>query len=104
MSILAALNSARASLLAQSRALSITSNNIGNVNTPGYTRVRPIMLPIPATSAGLAVGGGSTVDSVIEGPSSVDESSRRLARRTDPFGRAFPGALESTTRAGYPIA
>lgn len=51
-------------MLAQSRALSITSNNIGNVNTPGYTRLRPIMLPIPATSAGLAIGGGSSIESV----------------------------------------
>ncbi len=64
MSILAAFNSARASLLAQSRALSITSNNIGNVNTPGYTRVRPIMVSIPGTSGGLPVGGGSAVDSI----------------------------------------
>ena len=64
MSILATFNSARASLLAQSRALNITSNNIGNVNTPGYTRVRPVMLPIPATSGDLPVGGGSSVDSV----------------------------------------
>lgn len=64
MSILAAFNSARSSLLAQSRALSVTSNNIGNVNTPGYTRVRPIFLPISATSAGVPVGGGASVDSI----------------------------------------
>ena len=64
MSILAAFNSARASLLAQSRALSITSNDIGNVNTPGYTRVRPIMVSIPGTSGGLPVGGGSAIDSI----------------------------------------
>ncbi len=64
MSILAAFNSARSSLRAQTRALSITANNIGNVNTPGYTRLRPIFVPIPESSDGIGLGGGVSIDSV----------------------------------------
>ena len=64
MSILSAFNTARSSLLAHSRALSVTSNNIGNVNTPGYTRLRPIFVPVSSSSAGLPVGGGATIQSI----------------------------------------
>lgn len=64
MSILAAFNSARASLLAQSRALAVTSNNVGNANTPGYTRLRPIFTPIPSSVEGFSIGGGASVGEV----------------------------------------
>lgn len=36
----------RSALLAQQAALDITSGNIANVNTPGYTRRRPVLVPI----------------------------------------------------------
>ncbi len=64
MSILSAFNSARSSLLAQSKALAVTSNNIGNVNTPGYTRLRPIFTPLPSYSGGFPVGGGASIESI----------------------------------------
>ncbi len=64
MSILSAFNSARSSLLAQSRALSVTSSNVGNVNTPGYTRLRPIFVPIQSSSGGLPIGGGARIESI----------------------------------------
>ena len=64
MSILSAFNSARSSLLAQSRALAVTSSNIGNVNTPGYTRLRPIFVPIPSSSGGIPIGGGASIASI----------------------------------------
>ncbi len=64
MSILSAFNTARSSLLAQSRALSVASNNVGNVNTPGYTRLRPIFETIPGSSGGLSVGGGASIESI----------------------------------------
>jgi flagellar hook-associated protein 1 len=49
----------RLGLLAQQRALGVTSNNVANVNTPGYTRQRAQLDPI-STDA----GGGVRVSSV----------------------------------------
>jgi flagellar hook-associated protein 1 FlgK len=50
-------------LTAQQRAISVTSNNVANVNTPGYTRQRPVFEPVsPAyTGTGVPLGGGVEV-------------------------------------------
>jgi flagellar hook-associated protein 1 FlgK len=42
LSIFDTLGIGRSGLLAHQRAIQVTSNNIANVNTPGYTRQRPV--------------------------------------------------------------
>jgi len=65
MSISAIFNSASTSLAAQRAALDVTSENISNVNTEGYSRQRVIMETGPTTTRnGLPVGGGVYVASV----------------------------------------
>ena len=53
------LNTARSALLAQQYGMSVTSHNIANAGTPGYSRQRGLMIPnVPLrTSAGL-IGTG----------------------------------------------
>ena len=50
------LNAGRTALLANQKAIDVTSNNIANVNTPGYTRQRPIFKSLGTT---MAAGGTS---------------------------------------------
>jgi flagellar hook-associated protein 1 FlgK len=59
------LSTSVSGLLAFQRALDITSNNISNVATPGYSREQANFTPQPgqATSAGY-IGSGVTIDSV----------------------------------------
>jgi flagellar hook-associated protein 1 len=65
MSISSIFNSASTSLAAQRAALDVTSENISNVNTEGYSRQRVIMETGPTiTKNGLPVGGGVYVASV----------------------------------------
>lgn len=65
MSITAIFNSAGTSLAAQRAALDVTSENISNVNTEGYSRQRVIMeTGQTITQNGLPVGGGVKVASV----------------------------------------
>ncbi len=60
MSIFGTLTIGKQGLLTQARAIQVTANNIANVNTPGYTRQRPIFVPVPPTftRAGVSLGGG----------------------------------------------
>ena len=65
MSISAIFNSASSSLAAQRAALDVTSENISNVNTEGYSRQRVIMETAPTTNVnGFPLGGGVNVTSV----------------------------------------
>lgn len=65
MSISAIFNSASSSLAAQRAALDVTSENISNVNTEGYSRQRVIMETAPTTTHnGFPLGGGVNVTSV----------------------------------------
>src|SRR6201996_9553472 len=59
------LSTSVSGLLAFQRALDVTSNNISNVATPGYSREQVTFTPQPgqATSAGY-IGSGVTIDSV----------------------------------------
>ncbi|MGE3536961.1 MAG: flagellar hook-associated protein FlgK [Candidatus Tectimicrobiota bacterium] len=50
-------------LQAQQTALHVTGNNIANVNTPGYTRERPELRPVP-TSLNLPFRGGVNVEEI----------------------------------------
>jgi flagellar hook-associated protein 1 FlgK len=65
MSISAIFNSASSSLAAQRAALDVTSENISNVNTEGYSRQQVIMETAPTTSVnGFPLGGGVNVTAV----------------------------------------
>src|ERR1700761_2177 len=59
------LSTSVSGLLAFQRALDVTSNNISNVATPGYSREQVTFTPQPgqATSAGY-IGSGVTIDSI----------------------------------------
>lgn len=64
-SIFGIFNIGRVALFANQRALSVTSQNIANVNTPGYTRQQAILLPTqPMNSAPGQLGTGVQVTEV----------------------------------------
>ncbi|MFY9268418.1 MAG: flagellar basal body protein, partial [Candidatus Manganitrophaceae bacterium] len=50
-SIFGIFNIGRLALFANQRALSVTSQNIANVNTPGYTRQQAIFSSTPPTDS-----------------------------------------------------
>ena len=62
MSLAGIFSIARQGLLSHQRAISVTSNNIANVNTEGYTRQRPIFTDIAPSFLpdGFPAGGGVT--------------------------------------------
>jgi flagellar hook-associated protein 1 FlgK len=65
MSISAIFNTASSSLAAQRAAIDVTSENISNVNTDGYSRQRVIMESSATTSVnGFPLGGGVFVTAV----------------------------------------
>jgi flagellar hook-associated protein 1 FlgK len=50
-------------LAAEQGALNVTTNNIANVNTPGYSRQRPVLNEAPTfQESGVTFGGGVTLD------------------------------------------
>lgn len=70
MSSFATLTTALSGLVAQRYGLDLTGQNIANVNTPGYTRQRAVLVPVdPAGAASLlssrlSAGGGVDVTGV----------------------------------------
>jgi flagellar hook-associated protein 1 FlgK len=65
-SLFSSLEAARSSLAAQQTALQVTSNNIANVNTPGYHRQRAILeATTPEDTSVGQLGTGVTVANVI---------------------------------------
>jgi flagellar hook-associated protein 1 FlgK len=53
------------SLLAQEGAISVTTNNISNVNTPGYSRQIPILTEAPPLDTGqISIGNGVNFEGV----------------------------------------
>ena len=66
MSIFSTLTIGKQGLLAQARAIQVTSNNIANVNTPGYTRQRAVFEPAAPTyvRGGVPLGGGVEIAEV----------------------------------------
>lgn len=66
---MASLNSvldiAKTSLLASQKAISVTSHNIANANTPGYTRQKAVLEPMnPISVGGLFFGTGVNVTAI----------------------------------------
>ncbi len=66
MSIFGTLTIGKQALLAQARAIQVSANNIANVNTPGYTRQRPVFVAVPPVAArgGVPIGGGVRLSDV----------------------------------------
>jgi flagellar hook-associated protein 1 FlgK len=57
MGVTTILDTAKQALFAQQRAIQVVGQNIANVNTPGYSRERPVFLPTrPAVSGVLKFG------------------------------------------------
>ncbi len=50
--LISAMNSGKTSLSTNQKAIEVVGNNIANVNTPGYSRQRPILTPYPALNFG----------------------------------------------------
>jgi flagellar hook-associated protein 1 FlgK len=72
MSGFAALNTAISGLAAAQRAVEVTSQNIANVNTPGYSRQRLLLSSVGSTTAAhfhtgsnAAILGGVQIDAVV---------------------------------------
>jgi flagellar hook-associated protein 1 FlgK len=68
----ASLNIAVGAMLADQTALSVTSNNIANANTPGYSRQTVDLAEIaPTLDGGLLVGNGVQVEQIVSQSSSL---------------------------------
>ncbi len=73
-------------LMAQQAALQVTSENISNVNTPGYARRRPVMVEQTPTAQGLlSPGNGVRVDKIESLRDSVLDL--RIAEETEARGQ-----------------
>lgn len=89
-----ALDVAIKSLMAQQGALETTSNNIANINTPGYSRQLPIFVQDPSVQLGdLWLGTGASLDRIQSVRDQVLE--RRLDAETQEMGRldAYLGSM-----------
>ena len=66
MSIFDTLGIGKQGLLSQARAIQVTANNIANVNTPGYTRQRPVFVAVAPTDTrgGVLLGGGVEIKDI----------------------------------------
>ena len=64
MGISSILSTGQQALLAQQKALQVVGQNIANVNTPGYSRERPILIPVPTALTGSVLRTGVSVEQV----------------------------------------
>jgi flagellar hook-associated protein 1 FlgK len=63
--LLNALNAGKTSLSTNQKSIEIAGNNIANVNTPGYSRQKPVLTPYPALNfGGFFIGQGVNVSSI----------------------------------------
>ncbi len=77
------LSTAKDALLSQQLALDVTSHNIANVNTPGYSRQVPeLATRNPAPYAGMLLGRGVLVDEISRNTDAFIEK-RLQERKTD---------------------
>src|SRR5208337_5276488 len=64
-SLLGTMSIAMGALEAQQAGLETTSNNIANLNTPGYTRERPVLEEAdPIINGGIAYGTGVKLQTI----------------------------------------
>ncbi|HEY7494437.1 MAG TPA: flagellar hook-associated protein FlgK [Candidatus Tectomicrobia bacterium] len=64
MGISSILSTGEQALLAQQKALQVVGQNIANVNTPGYSRERPVLIPVPTALTGSVLRSGVSVEQV----------------------------------------
>jgi flagellar hook-associated protein 1 FlgK len=64
MGISSILSTGQQALLAQQKALQVVGQNIANVNTPGYSRERPVLMPTPTALTGSVLRSGVAVEQV----------------------------------------
>lgn len=91
MSISGMLNVAKLGIFASQAALKVTSHNISNVNTPGYARQIPKLIPAQSAKIDLSGGEGVMVDEVRR---SVD----LMVERRVSLGEQELGRLEARER------
>ena len=72
------LNAAKDALMSQQYAIDVTSHNVANVNTPGYSRQTPILSSkLPAPYAGFILGRGVELDEIVRNTDSFIETRLR---------------------------
>ncbi len=72
------LNAAKDALMTQQYAIDVTSHNVANVNTPGYSRQSPILSSkMPAPYAGFILGRGVELDQIVRNTDSFIETRLR---------------------------
>lgn len=95
MSIFGTLGIGKLGLLAQQRAIQVTSNNIANVNTPGYTRQRAIFQPVTPSylPEGFPQGGGVDISHVERVVDELLDAQLRQERSAQGFDTAREAGL-----------
>jgi len=72
------LNAAKDALMSQQYAIDVTSHNVANVNTPGYSRQTPILSSkLPAPYAGFILGRGVELNEIVRNTDSFIETRLR---------------------------
>src|SRR5271157_5382408 len=94
-SLNASLASALSGLTAEQGALEATTNNVANVNTPGYSRERPVLVTgDPVVLGPLTFGTGVTLQSVESVRDPILESQIQQETQTQGQNDAQVSALQ----------
>jgi len=96
-SLNASLATALSGLVADQGALETTTNNVANVNTPGYSREEPVLVASnPVVEAPLTFGTGVTVQSIESIRDPVLESQIQQQNQSEGQFSALASALQQT--------
>src|SRR5271170_1502995 len=96
-SLNASLATALSGLMAEQSALQTTTNNVANVNTPGYTREEPVLVASdPVVVDPLTFGTGVTLQSVESIRDPILESQIQQQTQTENQYSALTSALQQT--------
>jgi flagellar hook-associated protein 1 len=96
-SLNASLATALSGLIAEQGALETTTNNVANVNTPGYTREQPVLVASdPVVVDPLTFGTGVTLQSVESIRDPLLESQIQLQTQTQGQFSTLASALQQT--------
>ncbi|NQT69841.1 MAG: flagellar hook-associated protein FlgK [Desulfobacteraceae bacterium] len=105
MSIISILDIARTALSTQQYGIEVTGHNIANVNTPEYSRQRPVIVAEdPLKRGGLLLGCGADVSSVIratdqlvENRLMLEKSSMLSSQEMENYMRIFEGLFNENS-------
>src|SRR5271155_756311 len=96
-SLNASLATALSGLIAEQSALATTTNNVANVNTPGYTREEPVLVSSdPVVVDPLTFGTGVTLQNVESIRDPILESQIQQQTQTQGQFSALASALQQT--------